>query len=237
MVRLPRRPEILAGRPVWVRRAVIAHVRPLPDPVPAERDVRLERVPLLALTWHQLPGAPRAQLAQPCSVELSIRGRSSAQAGQPGGSAPSRIAFCRRTYSDSRSHGCRIGFWCQTRSGPSHLLRSHHGRGFGTARRPVRFSARRCAAYSCARASHSTRASCSSSYQRVRVRLLPPGDRGAEREVVVRRPEAVRRKEGEAGPQRAVPAAEGKAGVVHVRSVRKLVMVWAPGPGPVPGRQ
>lgn len=39
------------------------------------------------------------------------------------------------------------------------------------------------------------------------------------REVVVRRPEAVRSKEGDAGPQRPVPTAEGETGVVHVRSV------------------
>ncbi|AIR96086.1 hypothetical protein SGLAU_00290 [Streptomyces glaucescens] len=109
---------------------------------------------------------PRHNSTQPCPVELSTRGPSSPQAGQPGRSAPSRSAFCRRTYSDSRSDGWRNGSSNHARSGLSHQLRSHHGRGFGTIRRPACFSARRCTAYSSARTSHSTRASCSSSTAR-----------------------------------------------------------------------
>lgn len=39
-----------------VRRSVIAHVRPPPDPVPVERGLRNDPVPLSAGTWRQNAG-------------------------------------------------------------------------------------------------------------------------------------------------------------------------------------
>lgn len=65
--------------------------------------------------------------------------------------------------------------------------------------------------------------------QRLRVRLQPSGDRGAEREVVVCRPRAVRSENGEAGAQRAVPPVKGEPGVVHARPTgvkSKLGLSW-----------
>ena len=136
------------------------------DFVPVERGLRHEPVPLPARTWRRRPRAPTAQpgptVPGPAQHSWSLIPAS----GQQGGSAPSRITCCHRTYPDRRSDRRRNGSSYQARSGLSHQLCSHHGRGFGTARRPACFSARSCAAYSFARASHSTRASCASSTAR-----------------------------------------------------------------------
>lgn len=119
-----------------------------------------------------LCGDPRRQ---------QIRVSAAALAGQPGRSAPSRIAFCRPTYSGSRSDGWRNGASYPAWFGPSRQLRSHHGRGFTTARRPARFFARRYAAYSSARTSHSTRASYSSSTAAPGRPGPPPAAEGSRR--------------------------------------------------------
>lgn len=214
--------EWLSRRPVWVRHAVIAHVRPLPDPVPAEWGLRYEPVPLAARTWGQHPRAPTAQLdpAMPGRAQHSRSLVPASRAAGQIGAVQKRVLPPDVLGQSQRRVAKRIFEPCTLRAlppapqpprprvryspPPALLLRPPlHGVLLcpHEPQRPrlVQFL-------------HRPR-------QRVRVRLQPSGDRGAEREVVVCRPQAVRSKNGETCAQRAVPPVQGELGVVHTRPV------------------
>lgn len=212
-----------------IRHSVITHVRPLPDPVPAERDLRREPVTLFARTWRQHPRAPRAQLdpAVPGRAQNPRSFVPASRAAEQLGTVQNRVLPTDVLGQSQRRVAKRVSVpdlvrtVQRARQPPRSRIRYSPPSAtlLRTALRGVLLRPRKPQQPRLMEFLHCP-------YQRVGVGLQSPRDGSAECEVVVRRPEAVRSKEGDAGPQRVVSARSGRRpSCTCVRWVRKLVIV------------